>query len=54
MKINLYRLTGMKEYLENEEIDEKTTISKNMATKILNRFFNLSDGANQMIAMMYS
>ena len=54
MKINLYRLTGMKEYLENEHIDEKTTITKNMASKILNRFFNLSDGANQMIAMMYS
>ena len=44
----------MKEYLENEHIDEKTTITKNMASKILNRFFNLSDGANQMIAMMYS
>jgi ATP-dependent Lon protease len=54
MKINLYRLTGMKEYLENEAIDETFTITKKMASKILNRFFNVEDGANQMIAMMYS
>ena len=53
MKINLYRLTGMKEYLENETIDESFTITKKMASKILNRFFNINNGANQMIAMMY-
>jgi ATP-dependent Lon protease len=54
MKLNLYKLTGVKDFIENVECSFPIEISKNMASKILNRFFNINDGAAQLIAMMYT
>jgi len=54
MKINLFKLTGNKEFIENFDCSFPIEVSKNMSTKILNRFFNIDDGVSQMIAMMYS
>lgn len=55
MKINLYNLTRDKIYLEGLQIDEDTiTVTKNIASKILNKFFNINEGANLMLQMMYN
>ena len=55
MKVNLYRLTKDPKYIENIESKGHTTVvTKQMASKILNKFFNVSDGANLMIQMMYN
>ena len=54
MKINLYKLTDVKDFIENIECSFPINVSKKMASKILNRFFGISDGASQMIEMMYS
>ena len=55
MKVNLYRLTKDPKYIENIESKGHTTVvTKPMASKILNKFFNMSDGANMMIQMMYN
>jgi hypothetical protein len=54
MKINLFKLTGSKEFIENIECFFPIQVTKEMVSKILNRFFNINDGASQMIAMMYS
>ena len=55
MKVNLYRLTKDPKYIENIESKGHTTVvTKPMASKILNKFFNISDGANMMIQMMYN
>lgn len=54
MKLNLFKLTGVKDYIENVECSFPINVTKKMATKILNRFFGIDDGAAQMIAMMYT
>lgn len=54
MKLNLFKLTGMKEYIENVKCSFPINVTKKMVTKILNRFFGIDDGASQMIAMMYT
>jgi len=54
MKLNLYKLTGSKEFIENEECSFPVKVTKKLVSKILNRFFNINDGVSQMIQMMYS
>lgn len=53
MKLNLYKLTGVKDFIENVECSFPIEVSKKMASKILNRFFDINDGAAQLISMMY-
>ena len=55
MKVNIYRLTRDKMYLDGLEIDEDVVrLTNNVVSKILNKFFNLSEGANMMLQMMYN
>lgn len=55
MKVNLYRLTRNKFYLEGFETEEENiTITRQMSSKILNNFFNINEGANLMLQMMYN
>ena len=55
MKVNIYRLTGDKIYLDGLKVEEDVvTLTNNMVSKILNKFFNLSEGANMMLQMMYN
>ena len=55
MKVNLYRLTRNKFYLEGLETEEENiTITRQMSSKILNNFFNINEGANLMLQMMYN
>ena len=54
MKINLFIMTGDNTLLKNIDGNTKIVITKDTATDILNRFFNVNDGVNAMIRMMYS
>lgn len=55
MKVNLYQLTNNKFYLDCVENEgDNIIISKRMCSKILNSFFNVNEGTNLMVQMMYS
>jgi ATP-dependent Lon protease len=55
LKINLFKLTCNEVYIENVKCDhENIDISKKMASKILNKFFNVDEGADMMARMMYN
>jgi ATP-dependent Lon protease len=55
MRINIFKLTRDPSYLEGMNLDDsKIKLDKDIASKILNKIFNVNEAASLMLQMMYT
>ena len=54
MKLNIYNLTGDKNFVYDIELGQSKKVEKKLVSKILNELFRINESANLMAQMMYN